>query len=148
MEQIFSNYGIWFWFVAAILLLIGELLNPGVFLMWLAAAAALTGVIHLAYPMSLAAEALLFAVFAGLLIAASWRLVSKSWHPKSDQPFLNQRQQGLVGKTFNLLQPIVNGQGKIRYEDTIWDVDGPELAKNARVKVIAVDGLRLTVEAA
>ena len=48
MEQIFSNYGIWFWFVAAILLLIGELLNPGVFLMWLAAAAALTGVIHLA----------------------------------------------------------------------------------------------------
>ena len=95
----------------------------------------------------MAAEALLFAVFAGLLIAASWRLVSKAWHPKSDQPFLNQRQQGLVGKTFNLVQPIVNGQGKIRYEDTIWDVDGPELPMNARVKVIAVNGLRLMVEA-
>ena len=147
MEQIFSNYGIWFWFVAATVLLIGELLNPGVFLMWLAAAAALTGLVHLIYPMSLPSEALLFAVLAAGLIAASWRLVSKSWHPKSDQPFLNQRQDGLVGRTFVLLQPIVNGQGKIRFEDTIWDVDGPELPKNARVKVIAVDGLRLKVEA-
>ena len=53
-----------------------------------------------------------------------------------------------MGKSFVLLQPIVNGQGKIRFEDTIWDVDGPDLPKNARVKVIAVDGLRLTVEAA
>lgn len=147
MEQIFTEHGTWIWFIIATLLLIGELLNPGVFLMWLAAAAALTGLVHLAYPLGWPQESLLFAVLAAALIGLTWRLVSKSWHPKSDQPFLNQRQDGLVGKSFILIQPIVNGQGKIRYEDTIWDVDGPELPKNARVKVVAVNGLRLTVEA-
>ena len=147
MEQMFASYGLWFWFVIAAVLLVGELLNPGVFLMWLAGAASLTGLVHLAYPLGLAGEALLFAVLAGILVAVSWRLVSKAWRPVSDQPFLNQRQQGLVGKTFALHQPIVNGQGKIRYEDTLWDVDGPDLPKNARVKVVGVDGLRLQVEA-
>ena len=47
-----------------------------------------------------------------------------------------------MGRASVLLQPIVNGQGKIRHEDTIWDVDQPEFPKNSRVKVVAVDGLR------
>ena len=147
MEQIFISYGNWFWFTLAVILLIGELLNPGVFLMWLAAAAALTGFVHYAYPLGWAGEALVFATLAAVLIAASWRLVAKSWSPTTDQPFLNQRQNGLIGKTFLLHQPIVNGQGKILFEDTIWDVDGPDLPRHAKVKVIGVDGLRLKVEA-
>ena len=148
MEQTYMAYGIWFWFILGAVLLIGELLNPGVFLMWFAAAAALTGVIHFIYPLGLAGEGLVFAVAALLLVIASWRVVSKSWDPKSDQPFLNQRQNALVGKTFVLVEPIVGGQGKIRFEDTIWDVDGPDLPKAARVKVMSVDGLRLNVVAA
>ena len=147
MEQTYMAYGIWFWFILGAVLLIGELLNPGVFLMWFAAAAALTGVIHFIYPLGLAGEGLIFAVAALLLVIASWRVVSKSWDPKSDQPFLNQRQNALVGKTFILVEPIVGGQGKIRFEDTIWDVDGPDLPKATRVKVMSVDGLRLNVVA-
>ena len=147
MEQTYMAYGIWFWFILGAVLLIGELLNPGVFLMWFAAAAALTGVIHFIYPLGLAGEGLVFAVAALLLVIASWRVVSKSWDPKSDQPFLNQRQNALVGKTFVLVEPIVGGQGKIRFEDTIWDVDGPDLPKATRVKVMSVDGLRLNVVA-
>ena len=78
MEQIIAEHGTWVWFIIATVLLIGELLNPGVFLMWLAAAAALTGLVHLAYPLGWAQEALVFAVFGAILIAASWRIVSKA----------------------------------------------------------------------
>ncbi len=46
----------WFWFIVAGLLLIGELLSPGVFLMWLAGAAAFTGLADM-----------LFAISAGLV---------------------------------------------------------------------------------
>lgn len=146
MEQFFTAYGNWFWLSLAALLLVGELLNPGVFLMWFAAAAALTGIIHFIMPLGWTGEVLVFALLAFMLVLASWRWVSKSWNPVSDQPFLNQRQHALLGKTFPLHVAIVNGQGKIRFEDTLWDVDGPELPKSARVTVTGLDGMRLKVE--
>jgi inner membrane protein len=42
----------------------------------------------------------------------------------------------------------VNGSGKIKVEDTLWDVDGPDMAVGSRIKVTAVQGMRLMVEAA
>ena len=44
MDQIFPVLGQWAWFVVAAILLILELISPGVFFMWLAIAAAVTGV--------------------------------------------------------------------------------------------------------
>ena len=92
------------------------------------------------------AEALTFAALAVLCVAASWRFVSKSWVVKSDSPHLNQRQAGLVGRSFILEKAIINGSGKIKFEDTLWDVEGEDAAAGTRVKVTGVDGMRLRVK--
>ena len=92
-------------------------------------------------------EVLIFATLAILAVAGSWRVVSRSWAVKSDQPHLNERSAGLVGRSFLLSQAIVNGSGKITYQDTLWDVDGPDMPKGSRVRVTGVEGLRLQVEA-
>jgi inner membrane protein len=42
----------------------------------------------------------------------------------------------------------VNGRGSIKTGDTIWRVEGPELAKGARIKVVGADGTLLKVVAA
>ena len=147
IDQLFPILGSYFWWIVAALLLLAEMMAPGFFMIWLAVAAALTAVIHLIVPLAWEREVLVFAALAVLAVAASWRVVSRSWAVKSDQPHLNQRSAGLVGRSFVLSQPIVNGSGKITYQDTLWDVDGPNLPIGARVQVTGVEGLRLRVKA-
>ena len=147
IDQLFPVLGLYFWWIVAALLLLAEMMAPGFFMIWLAVAAALTAIIHLIAPMAWESEVLVFAALAILAVAASWRVVSRSWAVKSDQPHLNQRSAGLVGRSFVLSQPIVNGSGKITYQDTLWDVDGPDLPTGARVHVTGVEGLRLRVKA-
>jgi inner membrane protein len=143
MTELVSLQGPWFWFIVAGLLLIGELLSPGVFLMWLAGAAALTGFADLAFGLGWTAELIVFAGFSLFTVFASWKHVTSNWSPKSDQPHLNARHGAYVGRIFPLDRAIINGSGKLKIEDVLWDVEGPDLAVGAMVKVTGVDGMRL-----
>jgi membrane protein implicated in regulation of membrane protease activity len=70
-------------------------------------------------------------------------------HPlESDRPLLNERAAQLIGQTFDLLDPIVNGRGSVKIGDSIWRVEGPELPKGARITVVGADGTLLKVVAA
>jgi inner membrane protein len=148
MSELITMNGSWFWFILASLLLIGELLSPGVFLMWLAGAAVITGLADLAFGMVWTIELLVFALAALLVVLVSWKFVTRGWNPTSDQPYLNQRHGAYVGQIFVLEQAIVNGSGTLRIEDALWNVDGPDLAVGTRVKVTGVNGLRLMAERA
>ena len=147
MSQFLPFLGNYFWWIMAGLLLIAELAMPGVFMLWFAGAAALTALIDIYFHLNWAGEILTFAVLSFVLVVATWRSVIGSRNIKSDQPHLNQRHQGLVGRSFPLEKPIVNGSGKIKVDDTLWDVDGPDMKAGARVKVTGVQGMRLVVEA-
>lgn len=147
MENFIPNVGTWFWWIIAALLLIGELLMPGVFLLWLAVAAALTGIVDLVLGLGWQAEILTFAGFSLALVMASWKYVKRQRSPKSDQPNLNQRQMDYTGRHTTLLKAINNGAGRVRIDDSVWDVTGPELAQGTHVIVTGVSGSTLTVEA-
>jgi inner membrane protein len=143
MSDLTFLYSPWSWFILAGLLLIGELLSPGVFLMWLGGAAALTGLVDIALGLSWQSEVIIFAVLSAVLVFASWNWVKTQRTPKSDQPHLNLRHGAYVGRVFVLEKAISNGSGKIKIEDALWDVDGPDLPVGAKVKVTGVNGLRL-----
>jgi inner membrane protein len=143
MTDLTFLYSPWSWFILAGLLLIGELLSPGVFLIWLAGAAALTGFVDIALGLSWQNEVIIFAVLSAVLVFASWNWVKTQRTPKSDQPHLNLRHGAYVGRVFVLEKAITNGAGKIKIEDALWDVDGPDLPVGAKVKVTGVNGLRL-----
>ncbi len=51
-----------------------------------------------------------------------------------------------MGRVFSLYEPIKNGQGKIKVDDSIWKVQGEDCDITSRVKVIAVRGTVLEVE--
>jgi inner membrane protein len=143
MSTLLQVSGPWFWFIIAGLLLLGELLSPGVFLMWLAGAAALTGFADLALGLGWPGEIISFGLASLLLVFASWKQVTSRWSPQSDQPHLNQRHHAYVGRTVVLDEAIVNGHGKVRIEDALWDVDGEDAPAGTRVKLTGVTGLRL-----
>lgn len=145
MQELLPVSGIWFWWIVAGILLLLELMTPGVFAMWLALAAASVGITDYVFELNWQLELLAFAGFALLYVYLARPWYSKSKLQNSDQPNLNQRIYAFVGKSFVLSEPIVNGQGKLDIEGTRWDVLGPNLAKGATVKVTAVEGMKLRV---
>jgi membrane protein implicated in regulation of membrane protease activity len=49
-------------------------------------------------------------------------------------------------RAYVLESPIVNGRGKLRIEDALWEIEGPDLPAGSWIKVKGVEGLRLLVE--
>ncbi len=136
----------WYWWVLAFVLLIFEMLTPGFFFMWLAAAGFITGLLVWLIPaLSLNMQVLIFSVFSVLAISV-WRFYGKKLSQESDQPLLNKRGAQYIGRVFSLHAPIENGQGKIKVDDTIWKVHGEDCDINTKVKVTGVRGTVFEVE--
>ena len=151
VRSILAELGPWAWWVLGIVLLILEVLLPGVFLVWIGIAAIVTGALSLLlWGQAFWMWQVQWLVFAVLSLAAALigRRIVSARGEASDQPHLNQRGQSLVGRTATLEQPITEGRGRIRLDDTVWSVQGPDLPTGTRVRVIASNGRDLTVEAA
>lgn len=148
MDTFVPFLGGWFWLVASGLLLILELSAPGVFFIWLAIAAFLTAIADRLMGFSWQGELLTFATFSVAAIYIGKPLLRRQRALDSDQPTLNRRMDGYVGQSFVLERPITDGRGRLKINDTLWDVTGPDLPAGARVTVTAVDGLKLRVAAA
>jgi membrane protein implicated in regulation of membrane protease activity len=137
----------WVWLSAAALLGIAELLVPGVFLIWLAAAAALTGFAALLFGMPVAFQ---FALFALLALSATY--LGRRWYAnnpvESSDPLLNDRTARLVGQTVVVVGAIENGEGRVRVGDGVWAARGPEAPVGTRVRITGAAGTCLTVEPA
>ena len=146
MDQFVPLLGTWFWWVAAGLFLFLELMAPGIFFIWLAIAAAATGAVDVFLGLDWKGELLLFAAFGLAAIFVGRPLLRRKHVLDSDRPNLNQRMYDYVGKSYVLSQPIAGGRGRLKIDDTIWDVLGPDLPQGTHVKITGVDGLRLTVE--
>ncbi|WP_313521934.1 NfeD family protein [Shinella sp.] len=149
IQRIVTELGPWAWWVLGIVLLILEVMMPGVFLVWIGIAAIVTGALSLIlWESAFWTWQVQWLIFAVLSLAAALvgRRIVNARGGSSDQPYLNQRGQSLVGRTATLEQPIAEGRGRIRLDDTMWSVQGPDLPIGARVRVTASNGRDLTVE--
>lgn len=140
------DFVFWYWWVIGFILLVLEILTPGYFFMWMAASGFLTGGIVLLIPAtSMNMQILIFSVLSVIAINV-WKFYGKRHPTESDQPLLNKRGVQYIGRVFNLYQPIKNGEGKIKVDDSIWKVHGEDCDINSRVKVVAIRGTVFDVE--
>ena len=146
MEAIVA-LGPWAWMILAAVLLVLEMLAPGIFFMWFGFAALATGLIVFRYEIGWQWQLVWFGGLSLVTVILVNRYLRK-YPLESEAPLLNQRAAQLIGQTFELVDPIVNGRGSVHAGDTIWRVEGPVLAKGARVKVVGADGSILKVERA
>ncbi|MCX8996826.1 NfeD family protein [Rhizobiaceae bacterium BDR2-2] len=149
LARIAAELGPWSWWVAGMILLAAELVAPGVFLVWIGLGALATGILSLLFwtlpAWSWQVQCLVFATFS-LAFTLIGRKLMASRGASSDEPLLNQRTASLVGRTATLQEPIREGRGRIRLDDTWWPVTGPDLPAGTRIKVSASHGRDLTVE--
>jgi membrane protein implicated in regulation of membrane protease activity len=116
--------------------------------LWIGLAAIAVGLVQIVAALSFEWSLLLFGAFAIVSVLVG-RKVYGSTDTTSDQPFLNRRAEALIGQVFVLDQPIINGSGRVRVRDSIWQATGPDLPAGAHVKVIGVlDTATLKVEGA
>ena len=140
--------GAWGWIILATVLMGAEILVPGYFLIWLGAAAALTGVIFLVFSGPWQAQLAVFAVLSLISLYGWFKVMKTSNGTASDKPDLNRRMEAMVGREFVLDEPIQSGRGRVRVADSVWLVTGPDLASGARVRVTDFQGAVLVVEPA
>jgi len=135
----------WWWLVFAALLGIAEVILPGVFLIWIAVAAAITGLVAMALPIAVPGQFLIFAV---LCIVAVWG--GRRWYADnpvaSQDPLLNDRTARLIGETVTVIEPITNGEGRVKVGDSVWTAHGPDAPTGARVRVVDARAAVLWVE--
>jgi membrane protein implicated in regulation of membrane protease activity len=135
----------WLWLIAAAALGIAELIVPGVFLIWIAAAAAGTGLLTLLFGVGVAFQ---FALFALLSIASVY--AGRRWyaaHPvATSDPLLNNRAARLIGRTVTVVAAIEHGEGRVKVGDSVWNGRGPDCEAGRQVRIVGAQGTCLIVE--
>jgi inner membrane protein len=135
------------WLIAALLLAALEIALPGVFLIWIAAAAALTGLVSLVVPIGVPAQLLIFALLCALSVFFGRRWYLGNPVEPAD-PSLNDRLARLIGETVEVVEPIRHGAGRVRVADGVWTARGPDCSAGSMVRITGALGTDLLVELA
>lgn len=132
------------WGTLALVLAAAELVVPGVFLIFLAIAAGITAIVELFIPMGGAFQLLIFAVLSALSVSAGrlWYLARPA---TSVDPLLNDKAARLVGRSVTVSEAIVQGEGRVRVDDSSWRATGPDAPIGTRLTVVEVDGTTLVL---
>lgn len=133
------------WLVLGLVLAIAEMIIPGVFLIWLAGAALITGLAVWALPLPLAGQVGLFAVLAIAAVLAGRRWLVA--HPVvAADAQMNDRGARLLGEVVTVTHAISGGTGRVRVADGEWLAKGPDAEPGTRMRVAGNHGTVLVVE--
>ena len=136
----------WLWMIGGILLLIAEIIVPGVFLVWLGIAAVVTGAFAQLFGIGLAGQLGLFAIYSVLAVLAGRRFYAVKGTEHSG-PGLNNPTERLIGRRVVAVQPVDEDSGRVRLGDSEWGARGGPAEPGDKVRIIGVEGNCLIVEA-
>ena len=135
----------WVWLMLGLLLAALEMLVPGVYLIWLAAAALITGTLTFAFDLSLPLQVVDF-VFLSLIAAFSAKRFLGERPIESSDPLMNRRGARMVGETALVVTAIEHGSGRVKVGDSEWIARGADVPAGERVRITGTDGSSLLVE--
>ncbi len=134
------------WMIAGAVLLILELVSMSFFLLWIAVAAILAGVVAIFVPIAWV-QWLAFAILALILLLAT-RALARSIHGSVTQPSNVDAMVGQRGVVIDAIDPLKN-VGRVRIGSDEWRARAEQaIPVEAWAEVISVAGTTLTVRAA
>lgn len=148
--DIYAAQPFWIWLAVGVLLLAIEASLSTEWLLWPAVAAGVVAVLTaLGLRMGLAVEVGLFAGLTVLATALSRRLIQRV-NPE-DHPDINDRDLRLVGQRARVVQPFVEGRGRVFVSGAEWvaliDGDAPPVGDSVVVDRLEGPSLKVRREA-
>ena len=136
----------WWWFSAGAILMVLELITPGIFFMWIGFGAFITGIIAMVFPMASSTFlGFVFAILSVISVFVGRKIVLKK--TANMDTGLNNRMGQYIGQVYQVYEPFVDGRGKISVGDTLWLASAKkDIAANTSVKVVGIRGTMLEVE--
>ena len=138
----------WTWVVGGIALILCELVIPSFFIVWFGLGALLTGLLALAFDLSLTAQLATWTL-ASLAMVFLWFRVFKRERVKTRSGTADGEAIGEVGLLVGSVAPFA--RGKVRFQGPLlgseeWACIADEpIAAGERVKVVSVEGSFLKV---
>jgi membrane protein implicated in regulation of membrane protease activity len=135
----------WLWAIGGLVLLIAEMIAPGFFLIFIGAAAILTGYATLAFGLALPVQLLVFVIAAAIAVVIGKRRYEEPPNVDLDTR-LNNPGRRLEGKLATVIGAVDEQGGRVRLGDSEWTARGGPAQPGERVKIVSVDGNCLIVE--
>lgn len=138
------------WFALGLALLVAEIVTGTTYLLWPAAAAAVTGAVALFAPGEVMGHWSVFAILTIVLTVTGHYYVRGRWLKRpAGGPLLNERARDLIGQQAMADSEFVAGLGRVRLNDTVWRAASAEaIGPGEKVEVVAIDGSTLQVKRA
>ena len=144
MDILFSHVVYWTWWIIGLVLVIVEVFASGAFFLWLGASAATVGVVIFFVPdLDWEFQLTIFSVLSISSILLFRRFFQRDAEKKST---LSRRGTRYIGDVVVVEEAIRNGIGRVRVEDTLWRVKGPDSDNGDLVKIVAIEGSTFRVE--
>lgn len=136
----------WLWLIGGVILLIAEVIAPGFSLIFIGAAAILTGMIAVALGVSLTFQLAIFAILALVAVRYVGRRFYAARYDHTPDPFLNDRARRMLGRVVVVVQAVDSHSGRVRVGDSEWSARGGPAAIGERVRIVDFEGNCLKVE--
>lgn len=145
MDDFTINNPEYVWLGLAALLALAELFVPGVFLIWVAGAAAVTGILSFFIDFTIAGQLTAFGLLTIIAVLGGrrWYLTH---NVESESPLLNNRSAQLIGRTVTVVEAISATSGRVKVADGEWPARGPAMEKGAIGKIASVEAGVLRLE--
>jgi len=133
------------WLAIGLVLAVGEMAIPGVFLIWMAGAALFVGLLSWVVPIGIALQIILFALLSIVAVFLGRRYLRDNPIAAAD-PRMNMRGDRMIGETVIVTHAIEGGSGRVRLGDSEWLARGADAVPGTRLRVAGHDGTVLLVE--
>jgi membrane protein implicated in regulation of membrane protease activity len=134
----------WIWAIASVVVAVLEMVAPGFYLIWIAAAGAITALASFAFDLSLSTQISIFVASCALTCVGGYFAYQRLISSGADGT-LNQRGLEMVGARGKVIEVLANGRGKVELGDSVWLAEGPDLVLGSPVVVTSVRGTVVTV---
>lgn len=146
--EIFQNPAV-IWFAIGLILLVAELLMPGLIILFFGVGAWVTALAYLFLDVSLNSQLVIFMTSSIISLALLRRFLVKDKNPSA--PFLNNNElnQEFIGHTCTVSETIIPGPvgGRVQFRGTHWKaLSDFSLSPGQTARIISKDSIVLKVE--
>ncbi|GGZ92799.1 NfeD family protein [Ignatzschineria ureiclastica] len=145
--SLFSSFSpMMVWLILGAILILLEMLVPGVFLFWLGIAALIVGALLHFFTFSVMMQILLFAILSIITVLIGIKTYKRGEKDIRSQDPNQVRGAEYIGKIYTITTAVEEGEGRLPLGDSVWRIAGENIPAGSKIRITKVTGNTLNYE--